>query len=468
MTAKNKTSRSTTDLAQEIARHVANVQFADLPSYVVDITRKFILDTLGTALAGSSAPGCQEVAQLFAEQGGSAQSTLWSSGARVPAANAALVNSMYAHALEFDDTHDATTVHANASVIPAAFATAELCAPVSGKHLIEAIAAGVDITCRLGLGLEEATGWTPAAVFGYFGAAAASARVRKFNAEQTHDAMGICYSQAAGNRQCNVDRSKVKRMQLGFAARAGVQACDFVEVGITGARNIFEGSVGMAGLYFGEKFNRDLVLEDLGKRWLGAELSIKPYPSARPTHGCIDAALALVEAHGLTPDDIDAVTVHVSFLVMRSGGAPFNTQNISQVDAQFSIAYTIAVAIARRGLFLEDFVEDNIRADAPVLALTQRVRVMQDQTPVGPGLTPVVVDIRTKDGRTLSKRTDVIRGNPDFPLDFAAVEEKFRRCANFAARPLPVKQLDAIVAAVQNLEQLEDVRSLVNVMSGSR
>jgi len=454
------------DLAGELAHHVAHTRYADLPGNVVEITKKFILDTLGTGLAGSSAPGCEVVARLISEEGGRPQSTLWVRGNRLPAANAALVNSMFAHAIEFDDTHDATTVHANASVVPAAFATAERCGPVSGQRVIEAVAVGVDLMCRLGLGLAESTPWTPAAVFGYFGAAAASAKIRQFDARQTHDALGICYSQAAGNRQCNIDRAMVKRMQLGFAARAGVQSCDFVDIGITGARNIFEGTVGMANLYFGGKFDRDRVLEALGERWLGAELSIKPYPSARPTHGGIDAALAIVNAHDLGPDDIDQVTVHVTFLVMRTCGAPFDGNRISQVEAQFSTPYTIAVAIARRGLFLDDFVEANIRSDARVLALAQRVRVVQDQTPVGPGLTPVVVEIRTRDGRTLTERTDVIKGNPDRPLDFAWVEDKFRRCARFAAPQPASAQLDAIVAMVRNLEALEDVSALSRAMSG--
>lgn len=452
------------DLAYDLADYAARVRYQDLPADVVEITKKFILDTLGTSFAGSSAPGCEAVARLISGDGGRQESTLFVFGNRVPTANAALVNSMLAHAIEFDDTHDATTVHANASVLPAALAVAERRGGVGGKALIEAVAMGVDLTCRLGLGLDEATGWTPAAVFGYFGAAMAGGRILGFDARQMRDAMGICYSQCAGNRQCNVDRAIVKRMQLGFAARAGVQSCQLVELGITGAENIFEGVVGMGSLYFGGKFRRERVVAGLGRRFLGAELSTKPYPSARPTHGCIDATLAIVEAHDLRPDDIEEVIVHVTYLVMRSGGAPFNVQKISQVEAQFSIAYTVSVAIARRALFLEDFAEDNIRKDSEVLDLAGKVRIVHDQEPVGPGLTPVIVEIRTKNGSLHSRRIDVIRGNPGNPLDFDWVEGKFRRCAGFAARPIPREKLDQIVSMVRGLDAVDDVGALMKLV----
>lgn len=454
-----------TDLAYDLAGYVADVRYHDLPLPVVEITKKFILDTLATSLAGSGAPGCEAVGKLIERDGGRTESTLLVYGGRVPASNAALVNSMLAHAIEFDDTHDATTVHANASVFPAAFAAAECKGAVSGKSLIEAVAIGVDVTCRLGMGITGATGWTPAAVFGYFGAAVACAKIAGLNREQTHDALGICYSQAAGNRQCNVDRAMVKRMQLGFAARAGVQSCQLVELGITGAKNIFEGTVGMGELYFGGKFEPKRVVDQLGKRFLGAELSIKPYPSARPTHGCIDAALSIVHEHNLRPADIDDVLVHVSYLVMRSGGAPFNVHEISQVEAQFSIAYTVAVAIFRHGLFLDDFIEENIRKDSAVIDLARKVRVVNDQEPVGPGLTPVIVDIKTRSGRVYSKRTDVIKGNPEQPLDIDWVEQKFRRCADFASKPLLKAKLDSVVSTVRDLEAHENVGALLHALA---
>ena len=193
----NHEDRGDGDLADKLARHVARARYADLPEATIEITKKFILDTLGTSLAGTTAPGCEAVTRLICEDGSAPQSLVWLGGKRVPASNAAFVNSMLAHAIEFDDTRDA---------------------------------------------------------------------------------LGICYSQAAGNRQCNIDRAMVKRMQIGFAARAGVQSCDFVDAGITGARGVFDGAVGMAKLYFNGKFDNARTLHDLGKHWLGTDLSIK--------HGC--------------------------------------------------------------------------------------------------------------------------------------------------------------------------------------
>ena len=131
------------DLAYDLAANAAKVKYTGLPEDVIEITKKFILDTLATTLAGSSAPGCNTVIDYVKENGGRKESTIMVYGGKVPSAEAAFANGMMAHALDFDDTHDEAVIHANVSVMPAALAMAEGKGGVSGKDLIEAIAGNV-------------------------------------------------------------------------------------------------------------------------------------------------------------------------------------------------------------------------------------------------------------------------------------------------------------------------------------
>ena len=66
--------------------------------------------------------------------GGSPDATVIGTGARVPAHNAALVNSALARAMELDDVHEQALVHATATMVPVALAVAEQAGGVSGRR----------------------------------------------------------------------------------------------------------------------------------------------------------------------------------------------------------------------------------------------------------------------------------------------------------------------------------------------
>ena len=121
------------DIAYDLAANAAGVKYGDLPEDIVEITKKFILDTLATTMAGSSAPGCNTVIDYVKERGGGEESTIMIYGGKVPSSEAAFANGMMAHALDFDDTHDEAVIHANVSVMPAALAIAEWRGGESGK-----------------------------------------------------------------------------------------------------------------------------------------------------------------------------------------------------------------------------------------------------------------------------------------------------------------------------------------------
>ena len=193
------------DLAYDLAGNAAKVKYDDLPKDVVEITKKFILDTLATLVAGSSAPGCKSVVDVIKDWGGKEESTVLVYGGKAVAENAALANSMMAHARDFDDTHDKAVLHANVSVLPAALAMAERNGGVSGKDLIAAVATGVDLMCRLGLGAMGSLNWILSSTAGYFGGTVAAGKVLGLDENKLLHAMGIAYSQCAGSYQCLVD-----------------------------------------------------------------------------------------------------------------------------------------------------------------------------------------------------------------------------------------------------------------------
>ncbi|MFC2001981.1 MmgE/PrpD family protein, partial [Chloroflexota bacterium] len=134
------------DAIFDLAAHVANVRYEQIPAQAVEVTKMDILDSLGVALAASSvAPVCKKVDELAKEMGGKGESTIIGFGGKVPSYMAAFVNSALVHALNYDDYYDPLIIHFGCSVFPAALATAERVGKVSGKELITAYTASADL-----------------------------------------------------------------------------------------------------------------------------------------------------------------------------------------------------------------------------------------------------------------------------------------------------------------------------------
>jgi len=460
------------DAIFDLVENAEHTRFEDIPVKTVELTKRFILDTLGTALAGSTAPGVQPVIDLVRDWGGKEEATVWVYGGKVPAPHAALANSVMAHARDFDDTHDGAVVHANVVTLPSALACAGALGGVSGKSLITAVTLGIDLSCRLGLAVGKGTdfslqppGFVRTSVCGIFGAALACGKILGLDAEGMRNAMGIALSQTGGTRQVVADLSLTKRIQPAFAAMAGTLSAFLAKGGITGAKEVFEGKYGFFNLYWNGSYSRDALLNGLGRRFEGVNLSFKPYPCCRYTHGSIEVTLHLITAHGLSSDDVSRVVVHVPTLKFFDlVSRPFEVQEDPQVDAQFSIPYTTAAAILRRKVFLDDFEEAAIR-DLRVKNLSEKIQVLQDLMPEGKdSLGPTRVEIHTRDGKVYQKEVKEFKGSPSRPLTREECREKFLGCAQFSARPMNPGRVEAIIQWVGQLEEVQDVRELTHLL----
>jgi len=461
------------DAVVEIAENAESARFEGIPPKAREMTKRFILDTLGTTLAGSSAPGAEAVIDLLRSWGGKKEATIFVFGGKVPAPHAALANSVMAHARDFDDTHDGAVVHANVAVLPSALACAEALGRVSGKALITAVGLGVDLTCRLGLAVGKGAdftvrppGFVRTSVCGIFGAALACGKILGLDVAGLRNALGIALSQASGTRQAVADLSLIKRMQPAFAAMAGTLSAFLAKGGITGPKEVLEGKYGFFNLYWNGAYSREDLLDNLGQRFEGENLSFKPYPCCRYAHGSIEATLNLVLSRNLSPTEVSEVLVHVPTLKFFDlVSRPFEIKGDPQVDAQFSIPYTTAAAILRRRVFLDDFEEAAIR-DPQVKSLSEKVKVLQDLKPESrDSLGPVVVEIQTSDGKIYREEVQKFKGSPGHPLTMEECVEKFRGCARFSIRPMKEAQLERLVDMVGNLEEMKNVKELTSLLA---
>jgi 2-methylcitrate dehydratase PrpD len=292
-------------------------------------------------------------------------------------------------------------------IVPAAFALAESAdAPVSGRTLMLGVALGVDMLCRLrmGAGKSKAIGWM-AETMAPLCVAAMGSRLLGLTEDAMLDAVGVAYALCSGNVQPTVEGAWSLWVPAGTAAAGGILAIDLARGGFRGPRNPLLGEFGLYQLYFRGEYDEAQLLGQLGERNEILNSSLKPYPTCKYTHHAIYTTLKLVEEHDLKPEQVKAVTVATSAMGATqwfdASGAP-RTVPSTPGAAQFSYPFTVATAIVRRRVSLEDFTEDAIR-DPELLAnagkITTRIDPSKDALPML--YPPADVTIGTTDGRCM-------------------------------------------------------------------
>jgi 2-methylcitrate dehydratase PrpD len=453
------------DAIEELAANAADCGFETLPAAAVEGAKRAVLDALATTMAGSTAPGIAEIVATLAEAGGRREAGVAFFDEKLPAHDAVVANVAMCHALEIDDSHYPAIVHPTAPTLWASLAAAEAMGGASGRDVLLAVALGTDLMARLGLAAPRTLflGYHTA-IYSGFGAAAAVGKLRRLDRETLRDALGLAFSQAAATVQAATDGALAKRLQPAFNAAAGLRAVRFAERGVTGVRNVLEGRYGVFRLFNHGEGDRAALLDGLGRRFLGAELTTKRYPSSRCTHGAIEATLELRSRHDLRPADVAAVEVAVSEGCCGIAGAPFTAASAaSQTAAQFSIPYTVAAALTWGDVFIEQ-IQPAALADPEALALAAKVTVRAAGGPAN-SFTPVQVRILTTSGAKHETTARILKGSPEAPLSWdEIVSERVERCRRHARRPLSDAAIRRLIEAAASLEDLADATELVRLL----
>ena len=445
-------------LSLAIAERLLAIRPDAIPPDTVDQATIAIFDTVGVILAGAAEPTCIAATRLAAP----GDATLFGRPGRVHPADAAEINGIAAHILDYDCVADTMAGHPTVQLVPALFALAEGL-DCTGTAFIAATIAGLETQARIAKGIAPPlgrAGWFSTSVLGVFGAAAGCAHLMGLDAAATANALGIaanCASGLLGNAG-----SDAKSLAAGHAASCGMRAAQLAAVGITAAPDVFEHRQGFfAAFNPSGQTNQAAMLEDWGHPFDVAEpgLWIKQYPCCGIAHAPIDLLLALKAAHGFGVADVSGITVRLHPQRLAHVDRP-NPQTPTQ--AAFSIQYCLARALATGAPTLADFTPDAFRN--PAIAETMR-RVTAAIDPAmdaastnygeqfGASLT-----VATCDGHRFSASAATPTGHsPRNPLPDATLAAKFHRCAT------RVLSQSAAAALAEALRDLRNARSLREV-----
>ncbi len=423
-------------ISERLADFTAGLALDAVPHAVALRAKHLALDALGCALAARAEPFAQRMAASVAKLAGVGPRRVIGMPHRLPLRDAALVNGMLMHGLDYDDTHAAGVIHLTVSTFPTALA-AGAHAGASGAELLAAYIAGMEAGARVAAaakgGFHQA-GFHPTAVVGTFATSLVAGRLMGLTRERLVAAQGIALSFAAGSLQFLEDGSWTKRIHPGWAAACGLTAAALAADDIPAPRAAYEGRFGLYRSHMAPAQLADcdfsLATDALGRVWELENVAVKPFPACHLLHGCADAAIAL-HREGIDSDDVRSVRARVPAGAIPVVCEPRAAKRRPKTDyeAKFSLPYAVASGLARGRLGLAELAPEAL-AEPRIQSLMDKVDYAVDAHADFPRYYSGEVEVTLHDGRTRSHRVEVNRGNPERPLANAQIEAKyFENCA---------------------------------------
>ena len=443
-----------------LARFAATLEYDRIPPHTREYCKNLLLDTLACAVAGHQGEETSQVAAFAAALAQSGESSVIADG-RLSLAGATLLNAYLVTAVTMCDIHRSTLTHITPEVVPPALAVGERDG-VTGRELLVALAAGCEITTRVGLGLDfpeaRKRGWHGPGVIGPFGAAAAVGRLLKLDDATMAKAFGLAGSQAAGTFAA-WGTPTVKFHQC-RGALSGLMAALLAQQGFLATQEFLTAADG--GLYttYTNGGKPQAALAELGERWELEQIALRLWPSASTIQGLITAMFDLIEQHPVKPEQIRSIRVALGETANRMHG--IFPKYKGKFEALLSTHYVAAVILHDRELTLAQFEPQRYNDPKLKAFAADKVEVIEDKSLQG---VESRVEAETVDGRTITVRCDTPRGSPENPLTRAQIEAKFRAYAKGRIAPDAVEK---IIGAVAKLEELGDVRSLMSLLSAAQ
>lgn len=447
--------------SEEIAAWALGLNLDDIPPEVRIAAKRHLLDGLGCALAASrlgEVPFAGAVARSFS---GPEEATVIGDGSRIPSPAAAFANGALVHALDYDDTHAESLVHATAAVLPAAFAVGQE-RHVSGAEVLCACIAGYEFVIRLGAAVRHgfhAKGFHATSVCGVFAAALIAARLMKLDAAETVSAIGIAGSAASGSLEFLHTGSSTKQIHPGLSGMNGVIAARLAAEGATGPESILEGDYGLFRTFTDTTVDAPSLTKQLGSVWQTTRITIKPYPACQLSHASLDALASIRDQIG-DLNSVDSIVFDVprdSVPIISEPTAAKNAPGTAY-EGKFSLPFCAASLLIEGGLGPDSF-EPGRLTSPQTLVLAEKVGYRTTEPDVAAADAPGRVEVRLAAGRTLTGRVLASRGGPLLPLSADELTAKFvSNCGD----AFPAEDISRAALALESLHEISELLVLTH------
>ncbi len=426
-------------VTEKLAQFVVGLRWDDLPAKVVHQAKRSTMNFFAVALTGCRNDTVETLLQTLAPFSGGRQATIVGRPERIDALSAAFLNAAGANVLDFCDTHVLTALHPTAPVVPPLLALGEL-GTITGRDFLLAVVLGYEIECRIALAMSPShynRGWHITSTCGVFGAAAASGKLLRLDAQKMVWALGNAATQSGGLCECL--GTPAKSVSVGNAARNGLLSALLAAKNFDGPQEPLNGVQGYYNA-LNETPKLPFLVEGLGETWEIMPTAYKPYPCGFVIHPVLDCVLDWRRDHpGAVVEKV--VVTGNPLLGIRTDRPDIATGRESQVSTQHAVAAALVTGQAG----VEQYTDACVN-DPAVRALRGKVSVVRDESFAN---IAAAVEITTADGATHRVAQKASRGSEANPMSDKDLEDKLR---NAAAMAIPHNDVSPLIDAIWQLD----------------
>ncbi len=455
-------------ISRRMAQFALSLSYDQIPESSRKEAKRFLLDSVGCALAPLDHEDMRQAFRYVDALGGSPQATILGHGVKTNMANAALMNALLIRAMDYNDIYWKQDPSHPSDIIPAALAPAEFNG-LNGRDLLVGIVIAYELEMRLCLaatpGVRE-VGWHHASLT-QFVSPLVAARMLELTEDQAVAACGISGSShftlggvVAGHL------TNMKNTADPMATEAGVRAALLASTGYSGPVELFEGKEGVFEVLSNVQWDPDTMLEGLGQEFLITECGYKAFPTEALTHQPITAVMDVMAEHGIDPHDVSEVLVKTTTRGADILSDPSKYEPSTKETADHSLPYCIAVAVTKGNVLPSDFEEEAL-TDPFVWEMLSKIKVLSDPEidALFPAVKRAIVTVTTEDGRSFTRQADHAKGRAENPLSDEELIDKFR--AN-ASHVMSEAQQEKVVSATLALETLSSVDEYMRLLTRDR
>jgi 2-methylcitrate dehydratase len=451
-------------ISSRLAQFAVELHYDSIPHEAVTEAKRFLLDSIGCALAAVGNEDMENAHSYIQSVGGHEQATIMGYGDKTNMANAALMNSLLIRALDYNDIYWKQDPSHPSDIIPAALSTGEYM-HCSGKDLIIGIIIAYELEMRLCLaafpGIRE-IGWHHATLTQFVSPVVAG-KMLGLSIEQIVAAVGIGGSSHAtfGGVVAGA-LTNMKNTADSLTIEAGVRAALLASTGYQGPVHIFEGKEGLFEVINAVDWHPDAITQNLGEEYLITECEYKAFPTEALTHQPITAVLNLLAEHPIDPRTIKDILIETTTRGADILSDPSKYNPTTKETADHSLPYCIAVAAARGTVLPSDFTAQRLQ-DPLIRELIQKVKVKAHPQidDLFPQVKRAICTIHTEDGAEYTNQEDFAKGSREYPLSDEELVSKFK--AN-SSQQMSEDRMTAIIEAIFNLEQVSDISEVIQLL----
>jgi 2-methylcitrate dehydratase len=452
---------------EKLVTYVSDLKFSDLTPAAIHAVKRSVVDAMGCAVGAYHAEPVRAACMVASETMSKRPATIIGTDIKTSPEMAAFVNGTMVRYSDFSDDYfggnGETGPHPSDNI--GAIMAATESAGADGKALVTGVATVYEVCGQIVdhsrlQARDRGRGWDYP-IFHAIATSLAGGRILGLTKEQLRNALSIAVvPNICLNQTRYKDLSNWKAFAGPNGSRNGLFAAIMARAGITGPAEPFEGIYG-----YMKQLADPFTLGTFGSKTTPFKVE-GTYFKYMPVRYTIQLSIwvALELRTKVKLEDIVSMCVVLedgSSRVVKITEMPEYWDPKSRETADHSFPYLIGAALVDGEITEKTFTPERFR-DPQILALIQKISFSSDKAYKNdPRIFNCRIDTTLKSGQVISLHQTNPRGHPANPMTDREIEDKFLK----QVRPvLPEQQCQALLARLWKLEELENMKQLLDLM----